>query len=182
MKWVENHSATCTLIAAFVGAIGGWGLPVLYGSLANPPALSTAMGVMDGDIQAAMTNNLNARASLVKSIYAPDAVLFDAGCPNPISARTWSGIDRIVERYQGLPRFSALQHVNVEAVWMPANSRATRAEVTGETVGVIAATRTTPTQFIHAREVWLLVRPGSRWIFPDDRWVIKLFAFDLCLS
>jgi len=110
----------------------------------------------------------------VGRIYARNAVVTDAGCQSPGTSHSWTGLARIEARYRVLPRFSSIQHVNARVLWEPDDSRAVRADVTAETVGVIAPLNSSQKpQFIVGDELWTFA-------LANGKWDITSFTYNLC--
>jgi hypothetical protein len=78
----------------------------------------------------------------------------------------------IVSRYQHLPHFDALQHVNISVSWDP--QQPMEATATADTLGVTSAANGSPMPLV-GHESWSFVRIKNQWF-------INNFTFDQCLS
>lgn len=159
-----------TIVTAIVAIALAFGVPAVK-HLHAPPGTGTVLDLMNAEATATAAHDFAA----ITGIYAHDAVVTDAGCQSPGASQTWKGLARIEARYIALPSFSSLQHVNALVLWEPNDWRASKADVTAETVGVIApSTSSQKPQFIVGNE---------QWTFADEngRWVITSFTYNLCL-
>jgi hypothetical protein len=149
-------------------------LPAVYHHWAGPPDARVVTALMDEEASASMKTVKTQRLVIVRSIYAPGAVVTDAGCQSPaVSSLSWQGIRQIDGRYSSLPRFLVLQHVNDQVNWVPDNRHATEAEVQAQTVGVLQSSPTSRPQFIRGDELWTFE-------LVNGRWLIKSFIYNLC--
>jgi hypothetical protein len=160
------------LFTAAIGGILGFSLPLLYGIIVNPPPASTVADLMNQESLAAKMHNI----TVVSRIYASDAVVTDAGCQSPGASTVWTGEAQIMSRYNALPAFSSLEHVNVHVNWEPDFSWATKADATAETVGVIVPSGgSQQSQFIVGHEQWTFAHENGHW-------VITSFTYNLCIT
>lgn len=162
---------TLSAILAIGGAIIGFVLPLSWHLVIDPPSASAVFGLMNSEVQAAVTRDTGAAGRL----YAPDATVTDAGCQTQGATTTWRGPSEISRRYRDLPSFDSLHHVGARVSWDPPNRWASRAEATADTIGVIAGGDTSPrSQSIIGHERWAFVKT-------NDRWVVQSFTYNLCM-
>ncbi len=158
------------IVGALLGTILGYGLPIVVTQLTAPPAVSTLTDLMDKEVDAGKQPQ-NTR--LVDQIYASGAAVTDAACRAPGASQSWYGYGAIENRYQQLPKFEALYHVNVHITYEPDNRDAARAEATSDTIGIMIPVGTSVAQTISGHEQWIFVKSG-------DRWAIQAFIYNLC--
>lgn len=124
--------------------------------------------LMNQDVLAAETRN----PVIVESIYTKDAVMTDAGCYlHPGVLTNYNGLVEIVNRYQHLPHFNALQHVNISVTWDP--QKPMEATAMAETIGAISADNGSQMPLV-GNEKWSFV-------LINNQWFISSFTFNLCL-
>jgi hypothetical protein len=160
------------VIAAVVGAVSGavsgavttW----VLGEINGPPSDEIVMRLMDQEVAAGTSRNLN-----LADIYTRTATVMDAGCQTRGSGRAWSGLAAIEERYKSLPQLDSLSHANRVVTWMPNNRRARRAGATADTVGGTRSADGTVTP-ISGHELWEFARVNGEWR-------IASFTYNLCL-
>jgi len=169
LDWLKRISAAPIFVgmaSAVVGVVVGLAIPWAAHKLSasEPPPDSIVLQIMDKEIQFAKDH----RGVQALELYAPNAVVVDAGCQNPGTGFVWQGADSIRRRYETLPSFASLSHANVHVSWIPPDNSANRATVTAETVGVIL-----PRTPIRGHEQW-----GFKLI--NGRWLITSFFYNLC--
>jgi hypothetical protein len=114
--------------------------------------------------------------SLVQKIYAPGAVVKDAGCFRPRGPKTWRGMDLIVTRYQHLGHFPSLSHNRIKIRLIPDTAQATKATATAVTAGFLnPSTRNPRGQPLRGHESWTFA-------LAHGPWQITSFTFDICPS
>jgi len=107
-------------------------------------------------------------------LYVSTAFVRDDACLTHSQSQTWSGRNQILERYQHLPGFSSLEHLNAEVTFTPDNAQATSATATAQTAGFIEPSSTSPAgQAIHGNEVWTFIRVKGKWL-------IDSFIYNVC--
>jgi hypothetical protein len=164
-----KHPMVAAVIGAAVGAILTVVLPFLFGPLPS----STVTDLMN---QEAWVAARKLDIAQLNRIYAPDAVVTDAGCQTPGASTVWTGFAQIAARYNALPAFSSIEHVNVHVNWEPPFLWATKADATAETIGVIVSSGgSQQSQFIVGHEQWTFASENGQW-------VITSFTYNLCLS
>ncbi len=157
------------IVAALLGTILGYVLPIEVARTNAPPPVSTVTDLMDKEVEAGKQPNTRH----VDQIYASGAAVTDAACRTPSASQSWYGYGPIEGRYQNLPKFEALYHVNVHVSYEPDNSDAARAEATSDTIGIMIPAGTSVPQTISGHEQWIFVKSGGRW-------VIQAFIYNLC--
>jgi hypothetical protein len=131
--------------------------------------LSSITHLMDQEVLAGKTGDVQ----IVESIYTQDAVVTDAGCySHPGVLSYYNGLIEIINRYQHLPHFDALQHVNISVTWDP--QQPMEAKATADTVGVTSAANGSKIPLV-GHESWSFVGINNQWF-------ISRFIFNLCLQ
>jgi hypothetical protein len=156
------------LFATIVAAILGVYIPQYLDARNQHPSDIIVTHLMEQEARASQTHDLG----LVRSIYDPHAVVADASCASN-HADIKQGIAEIINRYQNLPTFLSLYHVNVAVSWDPDSSQAIRATASADTIGEILQIDNTRL-FISGHEQWTFARSG-------DHWLITSFTYNLCL-
>jgi hypothetical protein len=100
---------TGALIGAIVGAFLAFLFPVISHNLNAPPPDSTFTRLMNQDVRAALHHD----GEVASQIYSSNAVVIDAGCQSPGSGTVFTGLEKIKQRYNSLPQFASLAHVNI---------------------------------------------------------------------
>ena len=131
------------------------------------PYDSIVTNLMDQDVIAAKSHDVES----LPQIYAYNAVIIDDRCPSSSPFATWSGLPAITDRYESLPPFIWLAHVNVHITWMPDNFWATRATATSDTSGIAVVNGSQIS--LKGRELWAFAKI-------DGQWRITSFTYDLC--
>lgn len=173
-RFVSRSPILATVLVTFAGAVIGAVVQLATAravhNATKPPSIGVLINVMNAEAAATRSGDLAALASL----YAPGAVVTDAGCQTRGTARIWAGLNQITARYDRLPRFLSLRHVDPQVVWLPDNSTAAKAEVTAETVGVIAPPAKSPNPVpVFGHELWTFA-------LSQGRWVVTSFTYNLC--
>ena len=167
LGWLKRISADPIYVgiaSAIVGALVGLAIPWAAHQLFGPPPDRIVLRIMDQEVQFAK----NHRGDQAVKLYAPNAVVVDAGCQTPGVGTVYRGADAIRQRYEALPSFANLSHVNAQISWIPSNNSATRATATAETVGVIS-----PATPIRGYEQWEFALFAGKWL-------ITSFTYNLC--
>lgn len=168
----RNSPLFVGVLAAIVGAIC-WptGAAVVH-QFTDPPGISTLTHLMNEEA----TGSKDHQLGVVLRIYAPDAVVTDAGCRTRGAGQTWQGYGELRARYSALPKILSLHHIFASAVWEPANSRAETATVTAATSGVIVVWPSpSQTEPIAGHELWTFA-------LVNGNWLVTSFTYNLCLS
>ena len=163
-----RSNLVAAVVAAAIGAAMGIFIPRYLDAINQHPSDTIVTHLMEQEAQAGKTHD----SGLVRSIYASNAVVADASCSSN-HPDIKQGIDEIIQRYQNLPTFLSLDHVNVAVSWDPDSSEATRATATADTISEILNTDNTR-QFIGGHEQWTFAKI-------DDHWLITSFIYNLCL-
>jgi hypothetical protein len=150
---------------------GKWLISTLIYSLClpdKPPPTSVVTSLMDQEAQAALTHDLG----IVSKIFSPNAVVVDDLCQSPNLSKFWHGLQEIQDRYDKLPTYISLQHVNSIVTWIPDDSSAAKATATAETDGV----------YVNSSGKRIFIRGYELWTFAkiDGKWLITSFAYDRC--
>ena len=91
---------------------------------------------------------------------------------HPPSSIVTSGLVELHKRYESLPSFTHISHVNAAVTWVPNDNTASRATATANTVGAIEKDdKRTP---ILGHEQWEFEKQGYSWR-------ITSFIYNLCL-
>lgn len=163
-----QSNLVAAVVAAAIGAAMGVFIPQYLDALTQHPSNAIVTHLMEEEARAGVGHDWEH----VRSLYASDAVVADAGCSsNHPDIR--QGINEIVQRYQTLPTVLALAHVNVAVSWDPDSSGATKATATAETIGETSNPDGTR-QFLGGYEQWTFART-------DNQWLITSFIYNLCL-
>lgn len=159
------------VIGSLVVAIILTGSSMTYHHFTSPPDASTVTRLMNEEAAGALAHDV----TVVSRIYAPGAIVTDAGCQARGAGQSWDGYAEIQARYSALPRFHSLQHVIRSVAWEPGDWRAATANVTADTVGVMEVWPSPEqTQPIAGHELWTFVRINGQWL-------VKSFTYNLCL-
>jgi hypothetical protein len=155
--------------AGLGGLIVGSLLTFLLLSILSPGHLNDSIvtNLMDQDVNAAKSHDVGS----LPQIYAYNAVVVDAGCQSSSPSSVWSGLPQITARYEGLPPFTLLAHVNVHVSWIPDNSSATQATATADTSGIALVNGSSIS--LRGHELWTFAKI-------DGQWRITSFTYNLC--
>ena len=155
----------CLLLGAAL-QYAGQGIANYLGSVPT----ATVTGLMSQEAAAAKGHDLG----LVARIYAPGAVVTDAGCQTPGASVSWIGLAHIKERYRALSMFASLQHADIQLSWESQNRWVSRASASADTIAVLEPAGGQKPQFIAGHEHWEFAKTGGQW-------VITSFTYNLCL-
>jgi len=160
---------TGALVGAIVGAFLAFIFPVISHALNASPPDSTVIRLMDQDVLAALHHD----GELASQMYSSSAVVIDAGCQSPDSGTVFTGREQIKQRYNTLPHFASLAHVNIHVTWIPNDKSATQATATADTVGALMSSAGGP----------IPIRGHEQWTFAliSGQWLITSFTYNLCL-
>jgi hypothetical protein len=166
-EWLKNilkHPLFVAIVAFILGFIS---MP-LYNLVYGHPPDTLVTNLMAQDVFAAKSQDVGP----LPLIYAYNAVVVDAGCQSPSPSYIWSGLPKITDRYNSLPKFISLAHVNVHVTWIPDDSSATQATATADTGGIALI-----------NDSQLSLRGHELWTFAkiDGQWRITGFTYNLCL-
>jgi len=174
-KWLVRRRDSPLFVAIFAAIVGAICWPVgaaVVHHFTDPPGIGTLTHLMDEEATGSMAHQM----SVVLRIYAPGAVVTDAGCRTRGAGQTWQGYGEIVARYSALPKILSLHHIFASVAWEPANSRAETATVTATTIGVIEVWPSPPqTQSLTGHELWTFAHVNGKWL-------VTSFTYNLCLS
>lgn len=167
LAWLRRISASPLYVgiaSTVAGVVVGLAITWVVHKISEPPSDSIVLQIMDKEVRFAE----NHRGDLALQLYAPNAVIVDAGCQNPGTGSVWQGARLIQQRYETLPSFVSLGHDNAQIRWYPSNNSAKTATAMAETVGVIS-----PATPIRGHEQW-------EFALINGRWLITSFTYNLC--